>query len=110
MGQVTEAELAAAWSAGDPVDAGDRGDRDCGDVEVRRSVDARLVRRFCLQRRGDVDPHGVRIRNAHLAGTVDLAGVELPFPVVFDGCTFEAAPLLDGADLHTLVITRSPGL
>jgi hypothetical protein len=44
---------------------------------------------------------------------LDLAGVQLPFPLSFAGCDFAAAPLLEGAELHSLALTgcrRLPGL
>jgi len=84
-----------------------------GDGTDPRPIDAQLLRGWCLNHRDEVDPRGIRLRNATVVGVLDLAGVEVPFPLSFDSCGFEAAPILDGADLHSLALTgcRSlPGL
>ncbi len=104
MADVAEDEFAAACARGEVLD--------CGDGADRRLVDAALIRRYCRDRLGDIDPHGIRIRAATVAGTLDLAAMDVPVPVRFEDCEFAAAPLLEGASLHQLALTRSrlPGL
>ena len=99
---VDESELARACRAGAVLD--------CADGDGRRTISARLLRRFCLKRKGRVDPHGIRIRNATVAGTLDLAGVEVPFPLRFEACEFDSAPVFEGAQVHELALTDCPRL
>ncbi|HEX6873393.1 MAG TPA: hypothetical protein VF163_20030 [Micromonosporaceae bacterium] len=105
MAEVAEADLERAFVAGMVVD--------CADGERRRSVDAALLRWLIVRRSADFDPHGIRLRHAMIAGTLDLAGVELPVPLRFDDCEFEAAPDLAGARLVDLALVDCvavPGL
>ncbi len=105
MDQVGEAELLAAAAAGQVLV--------CGDGGTRRPVDAALVRRCCRQLRDQVDPRGVRLRGAAVTGPLDLAGLDVPFPLRFDGCSFTAPVTVEGAQLGELALTRCdevPGL
>jgi hypothetical protein len=79
---------------------------------ARRTLDAAIVRRHCLEPAGQVDPHGIRIRGAIISGRLDLAAVSVLFPLVFEDCEFEQAPNLDGASLHALTFRGCslPGL
>jgi hypothetical protein len=80
---------------------------------ARRAVDAGLLRRCCVEFRDEIDPRGVRLKGAVVAGSLDLAGLEVPFPLRFDDCGFEAPPVVEGAQLHELAFTgchRLPGL
>ena len=48
-----------------------------------------------------------------VVGCLDLAGLEVPFPLRFDGCDFDSAPVFEGAQLHELALTacdRLPGM
>jgi hypothetical protein len=84
-----------------------------GDGAVRRMVDAGLVRRCCHELKDQIDPRGVRLRNAVITGCLDLAGLYVPFPLRFEACDFEQAPIVEGAQLHELAFTgcgRLPGL
>jgi hypothetical protein len=105
MDQVGEAELLAAATAGQVLV--------CGDGRVRRSISADLLRRCCRELRYQVDPRGVRLRGAEVTGSLDLAGLDVPFPLRFDGCSFASLVTVEGAQLAELVLTgcdNVPGL
>jgi hypothetical protein len=98
MDVVDEAELAQVLRDGAVLDRADA--RIPGD----------LIRQFCARRAAEVDPRGIRVRGGVITGVLDLTGVEVPFPLRFDGCEFEAAPILHGAQVKELAITRCPSL
>lgn len=105
MQKVGEAELLAAASAGRTAE--------CGGDGVRRPVDAALLRRCCHQLKDQIDPRGLRLRGGAIRGSLDLAGLDVPFPVRFDDCDFDAPLVAEGAHLHDLALTRCvrlPGL
>ena len=102
---VTEAELLAAGRDGRILD--------CAGGGIRRQVDGALLRRCCLELKDQIDPRGLRLSRAAITGPVDLAGLEVPFPLRFDGCEFGSAVLANGAQLRELALTdsvRLPGL
>ena len=101
--EIDDSELGTACRAGGVLDGGDG----------QRPIQAELLRSWCLEQRDQVDPRGIRLRNATVKGVVDLAGVRVPFPLSFEACVFEAAPILDGAELLSMALTgcgRLPGL
>jgi hypothetical protein len=105
VNEVEAGELERAFRAGEPLD--------CGSDNGRRRVDAEALRRFCVERHAEVDPRGIALRGAVVYGTLDLAGVDVPFPLRFFDCEFEAAPILHGARLAELALVecgRLPGL
>ena len=74
---------------------------------------ADVVRGLCTERRGEVDRFGLRIRGASITGVLDLRAVDVPFALEFAGCDLAEAPIVEGADLHSLAFvagTRLPGL
>jgi len=73
-------------------------------------IDADLVREFCVHRAGEVDPRGIRLRNVHVAGQLDLTGVQVPFALRFENCTFDEAPILLGASVRELAFLDCPAL
>ncbi|MGA3150806.1 MAG: hypothetical protein ACLPN6_18810 [Streptosporangiaceae bacterium] len=99
---IAEDELIRACRTGAVVDGAVRG--------VKRTVQASLLRRFCRELRDQVDPRGLRLSNAVVAGTLDLAGLTVPFPLRFDGCEFDSAPVVEGAELFELALTGCPRL
>lgn len=105
MEEIGEAELLTAAREGHVIDGGDGG--------ALARVDAELLRRCCHELKDQIDPRGIRLRNAAVAGTLDLAGVDLPFPLRFDACEFDSPLEVDGAKLYELALTgctRLPGL
>jgi hypothetical protein len=105
MDQVGEAELLAAATAGQILV--------CGNGRARRRVSADLLRRCCRELRDQVDPRGLRLSGAEVTGHLDLAGMDVPFPLRFDGCSFTSLVTVEGAQLGELALTgcdRVPGL
>jgi hypothetical protein len=105
MNVVDEGELLGAFREGQLVNCARNGA--CG------RVDAALIRRCCLELKGQIDPRGISLRNAKVVGCLDLAGLEVPFPLRFDGCDFDSALVFEGAQLHELALTACdplPGL
>lgn len=100
MQPVAEAEVLAAASAGEVLD--------CLEADLRRPLDAAILRRCCLELRERIDPRGVRLRNAAITGPVDLAGLDLPFPLRFEACDFDSALRVEGAQLFELAVTHCP--
>ncbi|GAB1511343.1 bactofilin family protein [Actinophytocola sp. KF-1] len=70
-----------------------------------RTVDATHLRDLCRSPE-HVDPRGLMIRNAKIAGRLDLSGMDVPFPLRFEACAFTEPPLFDGAQLHELALLR----
>jgi hypothetical protein len=105
MDQVGEAELLAAATTGQVLV--------CGGGSTRRRVDAVLLRHCCRELRDQVDPRGVWLRGAAVTGALDLAGLDVPFPLRFEGCSFTAPVTVAGAQLAELALTgcdEVPGL
>jgi hypothetical protein len=71
-------------------------------------VDASILRRCCHELKDQIDPRGIRLRNAVIVGTVDLAGLVVPFPLRFEECEFDSPLLIEGAQLHELILQRCP--
>jgi hypothetical protein len=104
MDEVGENELFAACRDGRQLD--------CLSAGGPRAVGADIIRR-CFISSSDIDPRGLRLRNAVVVGTLDLAGLTVPFPIRFESCRFDAALVLEGARLDQLMLTdgtRLPGL
>jgi hypothetical protein len=105
MDEVSEAEILTAAAAGHVLD--------CNDGGARRVMDAALLRRCCHELSDQIDPYGVRLRNAVVGGSLDLTGLNVPFPLRFEGCEFDSPPVVEGAQLYDLALTgciRFPGL
>lgn len=104
MDEVRESELLAACRDGQWLD--------CMAADGARSLAADVIRRCCMAN-ADVDPRGLRVRNAVVLGSLDLAGLDVSFPLRFERCTFDAPALLEGARLEQLALTdgtRLPGM
>jgi hypothetical protein len=109
MEEVSEAELLEAGRQGRVLDCAGGGTG----AEGRRPVDAALLRRCCLELKDQIDPRGLRLQQATVTGPVDLAGLEVPFPLRFEGCDFDSALRVAGAQLRELALigtVRLPGL
>jgi hypothetical protein len=83
-----------------------------GEAVRAPAVEAELIRRCCTKDADRADPRGLTVRRASIRGRLDLSGAAVPFPLRFEDCVFDAAPLLERARLATLVITGGslPGL
>lgn len=105
MRAITEAEVLAACAIGEVLD--------CADGSSRRTLNAGLIRRCCHELKDQVDPRGLRLHGAAIAGAVDLNGLDVPFPLRFDDCEFDSPVLVEGAQLYELALTgcaHVPGL
>jgi hypothetical protein len=102
LNEIDEAELIAAGQAGTVVAGAAPGGK--------RRVQAELLRKCCHELKDRIDPRGLRLTNAVVAGCLDLAGLAVPFPLRFDGCEFESAPVVEGAQLFELSLTGCPRL
>lgn len=102
MDQIQEAELMSAARTGDVLD---------GTVDGQaRAVQADILRACCRQLGGQVDPRGLRLKGAIVVGCLDLTGLVVPFPLRFENCEFECAPVAEGAELFELSLTDCPRL
>jgi hypothetical protein len=102
MGEIDEAEL---------VDAGQRGAVIDGMADGRkRTVRADVLRACCRELKDRIDPRGLRLTNVMVTGGLDLTGLVVPFPLRFEGCEFDTAPVVEGAQLFELSLTGSPRL
>lgn len=105
MEEIDEAKLISACQRGEAVDGALGGGK--------RVVQAALLRRCCHEFKDQIDPRGLRLSNVVVAGCLDLAGMAVPFPLRFDRCEFDSAPVLEGAQLFELSLSgclRLPGL
>ena len=105
MDEIGEAELIGTWRSGAVVEGAKDG--------VKRAAQAAVLRRCCHELKDQIDPRGLRLNNAVVAGCLDLAGLAVAFPLRFDGCEFDSAPVVEGAELFELSLTgcsRLPGL
>jgi hypothetical protein len=102
MSEIDEAELLGAGRGGTVADAAMDG--------RKRTVQAALLRRCCHELKDQIDPRGLRLTNAVVVGCLDLAGLAVPFPLRFDGCEFDSAVVVEGAELFELSLTGCPRL
>ena len=114
QGRMLDCALAPARPPGtpDPPPASAVPDRS-PDAAGRRPVSAALLRRCCLALKDQIDPRGLRLRHATVTGPLDLAGLEVPYPLRFEDCEFDAAVVVEGAQLQELALTGAvalPGL
>ena len=102
MDEIDEAELIDAGKSGDAVDGAIDG--------VKRAVKASVLRNCCHELKHQIDPRGLRLANTVIRDCLDLAGLTVPFPLRFEGCEFDFAPVVEGADLFELSLTGCPRL
>jgi len=105
--EIDEAELLSALRAGAVIDGASSGG---GEAGAKRAVSAALLRRCCHDLKDQVDPRGLRLSDAIVTGRLDLAGLTVPFPLRFDGCEFDSALMVEGAELFELALTGCPRL
>jgi hypothetical protein len=102
MDEIDEDEFINAVQNGAVVDGAMNG--------VHCAVPAALLRKCCHELKDQIDPRGLRLNNAVVVGCLDLTGLAVPFPLRFDGCEFDSAPVVEGAQLFELSLTGCPGL
>ena len=92
MEEVSEAEVMAACGAGQILE--------CADGGTRRPVRAALLRRCCDELNDQVNRYGIRLRSAAIAGSLDLSGLDVPFPLIFEDCEFDSPLIVEGATVR----------
>ena len=102
MDEIDETELFGVFRVGGVIDGNLTG--------AKRAVSAAVLRRCCHELRDQVDPRGLQLKNVVIVGRLDLAGLTVPFPLRFDGCEFNSAPIVEGAELFELSLTSCPRL
>jgi hypothetical protein len=102
MGEIDEAELVSAGQRGAVIDGMADG--------RKRTVQAALLRSCCHELKDRIDPRGLRLANVIVVGGLDLSGLLVPFSLRFEGCEFDAVPVVEGAQLFELSLTGSPRL
>ncbi len=102
MGEIDEAELTRAGQRGAVVE----GLAEDG----KRTVSGALLRRCCHELKDQIDARGLRLNNAIVTGALDLTGLVIPFPLRFEGCEFDTAPVVEGAQLFELSLAGCPRL
>jgi hypothetical protein len=71
--------------------------------EEERVVSGSLIRRLCVSKEAqDVDPLGIRIKDARIVDLVDLSYCMVARPLRFEATTFDMTPDLIGAQLPAL--------
>src|SRR5205085_8390186 len=102
MEEIDEAELIGAGRSGALLNGAAPGGK--------RTLQAALLRKCCHEYSGQIDPRGLRLANTVIIGCLDLTGLVVPFPLRFDGCEFDCAPVVEGAQLFELSLTGCPRL
>jgi hypothetical protein len=92
--EITQAELSSAGRDGAVVDGSKAGQK--------RLVRAALLRKCCHELKDQIDRRGLWLANAVVVGSLDLAGLAVPFPLRFAGCEFDSPLVIEGADLFGL--------
>ena len=103
-GAVLDLAPDAAEDESDPPDA--------GDGFFTRQIPAEDIRAVLLEPGLRVDPRGLQIRGAFVAGTLDVDHAKLPCRLVFVHCRFENHPSFEQTILPDLVLedVALPGL
>lgn len=99
---VDKAELIHAVESGAVINGAING--------AKRSVQADLLRKCCHELRGHIDPLGLKLRDVAVVGCLDLTGLTVSFSLQFEGCEFDSAPMVEGAQLFALSLTGCPRL
>lgn len=102
MDEIDETEMISTLQSGALVDGAKDG--------VKRLVQATLLHKCCHELQAQIHPRGLRVNNAVVVGCLDLAGLTVPFPLRFDACEFDTAPVVEGAELFELSLTGCPRL
>jgi hypothetical protein len=72
-----------------------------------RTVHAQVIRWVCINRQAirQVDPKGIRIDGARIAGQLDLEGVTIPFPLFVTHCIIPDGVVLESAKTRSMILT-----
>jgi hypothetical protein len=105
---VDRAEFAIAGTSSNPDDPSN----DPAHVDewpATRQIRASLIRWICVDyhARNLIDPEGIRVAGARIAGGLDLSLVNVPFPIVLRNCVFTEIINLSGAEIADLELDGS---
>jgi hypothetical protein len=108
-----ERKLRSEAKTGEFIEIGD-GARPAEAAGPDRRVRADFLRALILNRLAGCHVHdkGVRIAGAYITGVLDLAGCRIPRNISLHRCRFDAAPVLQSAEIDNLFLDDSalPGL
>jgi len=105
---VDRAEFAIAGTSSNPDDpSNDPAHAD--EWPASRQIRAALIRWICVdyEARNLIDPEGIRVVGARIAGGLDLSLVNVPFPIVLRNCVFSEIINLAGAEIADLELDGS---
>jgi hypothetical protein len=105
---VDRAEFAVAGTSSNPEDpSNDPAHAD--EWPASRQIRASLIRWICVdyEARNLIDPEGIRVVGARIAGSLDLSLVNVPFPIVLRNCVFTEIINLSGAEIADLELDGS---
>jgi hypothetical protein len=108
VGNVERGEFAVAGISANPADpSNDPAHADKWDVQ--RNIRAGLIRWMSVDpdaiRR--IDPQGIRVIGARIAGTLDLSQVHVPFGITLHNCAIPEAMELSSAEISSLDLSGS---
>jgi hypothetical protein len=105
---VDRAEFAVAGTSSNPDDpSNDPAHAD--EWPASRQIRSSLIRWICVdyEARNLIDPEGIRVVGARIAGGLDLSLVNVPFPIVLRNCVFTEIINLAGAEIADLELDGS---
>lgn len=105
---VDRAEFAIAGTSSVPDDpSNDPAHAD--EWPASRQIRSSLIRWICVdhEARNLIDPEGIRVIGARIAGGLDLSLVNVPFPIVLRNCVFSEIINLAGAEIAELELDGS---
>jgi hypothetical protein len=105
---VDRAEFAIAGTSANPDDpSNDPAHAD--EWPASRQVRSSLIRWICVdyEARTLIDPEGIRVVGARIAGGLDLSLINVPFPIVLRNCVFTETINLAGAEVADLELDGS---
>ncbi len=105
---VDRAEFAIAGTSSNPDDSSND-PAHADEWPASRQIRASLIRWICVdyESRNLIDPEGIRVVGARIAGGLDLSLVNVPFPIVLRNCVFTEIINLAGAEIADLEIDGS---
>jgi hypothetical protein len=105
---VDRAEFAIAGTSSNPDDSSND-PAHADEWPASRQIRASLIRWICVdyESRNLIDPEGIRVVGARIAGGLDLSLVNVPFPIVLRNCVFTEIINLAGAEIADLELDGS---
>jgi len=108
VGKLERGEFAVAGNSANPADpSNDPAHADKWDVQ--RNIRAGLIRWMSVDPDAIrlIDPQGIRVIGARIAGTLDLSQVHVPFGITLRNCAIPEAMELSSAEISSLDLSGS---